>query len=159
MIVRMITLALLTLNFAFWSGSVGAQQGPLSYVNIGGVPMHCTSTTGQQVAIYIDPRVNRNIGRAITDGYPTIILGPGFFNSVPPFVGQFWFLHECAHHVVGGNEAQADCFAIRNLRDLGAIRHSGQVNQLLAQISGMSGSTVHLPGPPRAQNIFNCLNS
>lgn len=136
-----------------------AQQGPLSSVNIGGAPMHCRAGSGQVVAIYIDPRVNQNIGRAMNNGYPVIILGPGFFNSVPPLVGQFWFLHECAHHVVGGNEAAADCFAIRNLRNLGAIRHPNQVRQLLFQISQMPGSFTHLPGPRRAQNVYNCLRS
>ena len=136
-----------------------AQQGPLSHVNIGGVPMNCVSAYGQQVAIYIDPRVNLNIGRAMNNGYPIIILGPGFFSRVPPLVGQFWFLHECAHHVVGGNEVAADCFAIRNLRNLGLIQHPAQVRQLLYQISQMPGSFFHLPGPARAQNVFNCLNS
>ncbi len=136
-----------------------AQQGPLSYVNIGGLPMHCIAATGQTVAIYIDPAVNANIGRAMNNGYPIIVLGPGFFNNVPPLVGQFWFLHECAHHVVGSNEAAADCFAIQNLRNIGAIKHPAQIAQLLDQISKMPGSYTHLPGGPRAQLVYQCLNN
>lgn len=141
------------------AGFAVAQQGPLGHVNIGHVPMHCISANGQRVAIYIDSSVDQNIGRAMNNGYPIIILGPGFFNRVPPLVGQFWFLHECAHHVVGGNEAAADCYAIRNLRNIGLIRHPRQINELLFQISQMSGSFTHLPGRARAQNIFRCLNS
>lgn len=156
---RTFYLLFLTILVCVFGGPSHAQQGPMRFVNIGGVPMHCISNSGQQVAIYIDPSVNQNIGRAMNNGYPIIILGPGFFNSVPPLVGQFWFLHECAHHVVGGNEAAADCFAIRNLRNIGAIRHPGQVRQLLQQVGQMSGSYTHLPGPHRAQNIFNCLNT
>ncbi|MEM5528071.1 hypothetical protein WN093_04500 [Gammaproteobacteria bacterium AS21] len=121
--------------------------------------MYCTTAQVQNAAIYIDPNVNQFIGIASHNGYPTIQLGPGFFNSVPGFVGQFWFLHECAHHVVGSNEASADCFAIRNMRNLGLISHRQQVNILLNQISQMPGSYTHLPGPRRAQNIFQCLNS
>ncbi|MGG9999009.1 hypothetical protein ACQU0X_02905 [Pseudovibrio ascidiaceicola] len=136
-----------------------AQQGPFPYINVGGVPMHCVSARNQRVMIFIDPRVNQYIGIAQNNGYPTIRLGPGFFSNVPPLVGQFWFLHECAHHVVGGNEAAADCYAIRNLRNIGAIRHPEQVRQLLFQISSMPGSFTHLPGKARAQNIFTCLNS
>lgn len=146
---------------AVYSESANAQavQGPFPYVNIGGVPMHCIAASGQQAAIYIDPSVDQYIGIASNNGYPQINLGPGFFSNVPPVAGQFWFLHECAHHVVGGNEAAADCFAIRNLRNLGAVRSPGQLQQLLAQIYNMPGSNRHLPGPPRAQNIFNCFNS
>jgi len=134
-------------------------QGPFPSVNIGGVNMFCRTGQGQIVAIYIDPSVNQYIGRASNNGIPTIQLGPGFFSNVPGFVGQFWFLHECAHHVVGGSEAGSDCFAIRNMRNLGLIRHPNQVRVLLYQISQMSGSFTHLPGPLRAQNIFNCLSS
>lgn len=137
----------------------GQIQGPFPSVNIGGTPMYCTAASGQNVAIYIDPSVNNYIGRASNNGYPIIQLGPGFFNYVPGFVGQFWFLHECAHHVVGSNEAASDCFAIRNMRNLGLIYNRNQIQILLNQISQMSGSYVHLPGPARAQNIYNCLNS
>lgn len=134
-------------------------QGPLYSVNIGGANMFCTTAQGQRAAIFIDPSVNQFIGRASHNGYPVIQLGPSFFNSVPGAVGQFWFLHECAHHVVGGSEAGSDCFAIRNMRNLGLITHPQQVNVLLNQVSQMQGSFTHLPGPHRAQNIHQCLNS
>ncbi|PMM65994.1 hypothetical protein [Vibrio splendidus] len=144
----------------FWSMQVFAIQGPFSYVNVGGVPMYCTSANNKPVQLYIDPNVNQYIGMANTsNGVPYILLGPGFFNSVPPKVGQFWFLHECAHHVVGSNEAAADCFAIKNMRNLGLITHQSQAQTLLMQVSQMPGSNVHLPGPQRAQNIYNCLNN
>jgi len=154
---RSFILAILLMALLFPPLPVTAQQGPLAYVNIGGQPMYCVTSQGQQVAIFIDPSVNQFIGVAQNNGYPIIRLGPGFFNSVPPLVGQFWFLHECAHHSVGGNEALADCFAIKNLRALGAIQHPAQAQQLLSMISQMPGSYTHLPGPARAQNIFNCL--
>ncbi|MEQ9210020.1 MAG: hypothetical protein RLN96_09310, partial [Pseudomonadales bacterium] len=118
-------LAILFAAMVFSTEPAQARQGPFPQVAIGGTPMYCRSSFGQQVAIFIDPQVNQNIGRAMNNGYPVIILGPGFFNWVPPLVGQFWFLHECAHHVVGGNEAASDCFAIRNLRNLGLVTHQG----------------------------------
>lgn len=145
--------------FLVMAGDSRAQQGPLQYVTIGGVPMHCVAGNGQLAALYIDPSVNQFIGIASNGGYPTIRLGPGFFNNVPPFVAQFWFLHECAHHSVGGSEAAADCFAIRNMRALGLVRHPGQVQQLMQQISGMAGTSRHLPGRQRAQLVYQCLNS
>lgn len=153
-------LILATALSMFWSMQVFAIQGPLSYVHVGGVPMYCTAANGKPVALYIDPNVNQYIGLANTsNGVPYILLGPGFFNSVPPKVGQFWFLHECAHHVVGGNEAAADCFAIRDMKKLGLITHPSQAQTLLMQVSQMPGSNVHLPGPQRAQNIYNCLKN
>ncbi|MFA0690597.1 hypothetical protein [Vibrio splendidus] len=144
----------------FWSMQVFAIEGPLSYVHVGGVPMYCTAANNQPVQLYIDPNVNQYIGLANTsNGVPYILLGPGFFNSVPPKVGQFWFLHECAHHVVGGNEAAADCYAIRDMKKLGLLTHPSQAQTLLKQVSQMPGSNVHLPGPQRAQNIYYCLNN
>ena len=153
-------LGMLLIVFAVLSSVSSAQViGPLPSVNIGGINMFCTTAQGKNAAIYIDPSVNQFIGRASHNGYPMIQLGPDFFNSVPSIVGQFWFLHECAHHVVGGNEAASDCYAIRNMRNLGLIAHPRQVEILLNQISQMQGSFTHLPGPARAQNIFQCLNS
>lgn len=136
-----------------------AQEGPYASVNIGGVPMFCISRFGQQVPIWIDPRVRGMIGISRPGPNPTIQIDPMFFSRVPALTGQFWFLHECAHQVVGGSEAAADCYAIRNLRDLELIRSSGDVRYLLDQIASMSGTSRHLPGPARAQNIWNCLNS
>jgi hypothetical protein len=160
MIMKIGFFKLLVVMIAILPSISNAQiQGPFPSINIGGANMYCTTALGQSAAIYIDPHVNQYIGRASHNGYPTIQLGPGFFNSVPGFVGQFWFLHECAHHVVGSDEAAADCFAIRNMRNLGLIAHSQQVQILLNQISQMPGSFVHLPGSLRAQNIFQCLNS
>lgn len=132
-------------------------QGPMQWVNIGGLPMYCNSAQGQPVAIFIDPSVSQYIGRASNNGFPTIQLGPEFFNNVPPTIGQFWFLHECAHHVVGGDEAAADCFGIKNMRALGLITNRMQADLLLTQVSQMAGSYTHLPGPARAANIYNCL--
>ncbi|WP_235439101.1 hypothetical protein [Candidatus Rhodobacter oscarellae] len=95
-----------------------AQQGPYASVNIGGVPMYCTSRFGQQVPIWIDPSVHGMIGLSTTGPNPSIQIDPIFFNQIPPLTAQFWFLHECAHQVVGGDETEADCFAVRNLRNL-----------------------------------------
>lgn len=139
-------------------GSSAQVQGPSSTVNIGGLDMYCNTPQGY-ASIYLDPLYNNVIGRASNNGYPVIQLGPAFFNSVPSFVGQFWFLHECAHHIVGGNEAGADCFAIRNLRNLGLVNHPNQIGFLLNQVSQMPGSFAHLPGPARAQNIYACFSS
>lgn len=137
-------------------------QGPFYNINIGGVHMYCQAAgtpynPSPLAAIYLDHSVNQNIGRASYNGYPVIQLGPGFFNSVPPVVAQFWFLHECAHLVVGSNEALSDCCAIKNLRNLGLIYNQAQIRGLLEQVYQMPGSYTHLPGPERAQNIYNCF--
>ncbi|WP_299010836.1 hypothetical protein [uncultured Shewanella sp.] len=156
-IAHIVPLTLLLFHLFFAPLSHGQIIGPLTSVNIGGVNMYCTSAQGQRVALFIDPSVNQYIGIASSNGFPTIRLGPGFFNSVPSSVGQFWFLHECAHHVVGANEAHSDCFAIKNMRNIGLITHPNQVHMLLTQISQMPGSNVHLPGPARSRNIYSCL--
>ncbi len=149
----------LMLVLLFVSSFSNALEGPYESIYIGGVSMHCTTAQNQRAAIYIDPSVNDYIGIAYNNGFPNIHLGPGFFNSVPGVVGQFWFLHECAHHVVGSNEANADCFAIRNMRNLGLMNNHNQVSALISQMHHLQGSYTRLPGPQRVLNVLNCFNS
>lgn len=149
----LLLVMLSNINFA----AAQVVQGPFPWVKIGGLPMHCTTARGQSVDIYIDQRVNQYIGTASNNGHPIIRLGPGFFNQVPPFVGQFWFSHECAHHVVGSSEVASDCLAIKMMRDNGLISNDYRLEMLINQISQMPGTSRHLPGPMRAEKIRQCF--
>ena len=83
-----------------------------------------------------------------------------------PAVQQFFYYHECAHHVLGHtigaghpmtNEQAADCWAVRELVGRG-IFGPGEVQRTQAWIHTASpGDWTHLPGPHRAINLNLCL--
>ncbi|MEA5347362.1 hypothetical protein VB509_24650, partial [Vibrio parahaemolyticus] len=58
------------------------------------------------------------------------------------------------------SEVNADCWAIKTIRNLGIIQNQQQITQLLNYIFTLPGSMQgHLPGPARAQNIYWCFNT
>lgn len=142
----------------FVSGAT-AQPSPFSPV-IAGVPVYCTSYSGQPVALIPDYYLP-DVGQAIPGNPPIIKLNPNVLSRMTPLMQIFWYGHECAHHLLGpaNSEINADCWSIRTMRDQGILRRQ-QVPELMAQISSTSGSMWgHLPGPYRAQHFANCFDS
>lgn len=160
---RIIFVGLVALALALAPQPARAQNVSYS-IYVGGVSLYCRSYFGEPVAIMVDHAADGSIGVASRsfNGQPYMVLGPGYLNRVPALAAQFWFLHECAHHALPpnmNNEPNADCFAVRNLRDLGLVWDLYQLQGMLQSIYVLPGSHSHLPGPARAQHIYNCLNS
>lgn len=138
-------------------------------VFVAGIPVNCTSHYGEPVAIFSDDSVYQNIGIAsrIQGGRPIMVLSPTFMNQIPPQAAVFWFAHECAHHAlpigIGTQNRQAelnaDCFAIRNMRNWGLIRNRRDFEAVISTVVGMAGTSMHLPGPSRARLLWDCLNT
>jgi hypothetical protein len=125
---------------------------------IGGAPLSCTGPNGP-VATILDPSLS-DVGRAIPHNRPPmIVLNPLVLQQLSPLMQIFWFGHECAHHLAGSNEMQADCMSIKMMRNQGFLgRH--QIPELQAQIVNTPGSIWgHLPGPMRAGHFANCFDS
>ncbi|EPF7755465.1 hypothetical protein ACSVMW_004531 [Vibrio parahaemolyticus] len=127
-------------------------------------PLPCTAYNGVPVQYVANPQLN-NVGMAnvMMNGQPIIQLNPNVINQLPYQVRQFWYAHECAHHALfphQNSEVNADCWAIKTIRNLGIIQNQQQITQLLNYISTLPGSMQgHLPGPARAQNIYWCFNT
>ena len=133
-------------------------QGPFSSYTVSGVPINCALPGGTQVPIYIDHSLqNIGLGGNGPNG-PRIILNPSVMDQFSPLVQAWWLAHECAHTYLpaGHTEAAADCVAAQNIRLLGILQHSHQLNAFTAQISGLPASPTHLPGPARVQIIAQC---
>ena len=139
-----------------------AQAGAYT-ANVRGLPMHCTSYYGEPVLIVSNPQLN-NVGVAhrIINGQPVIQLNPNVTQQYSALVAQWWFLHECAHHALPpqmNSETNADCFSIRQLRDLGLLVHPAQMQEFWFQLRNLPGSSSgHLPGPMRVENMRRCLS-
>lgn len=122
----------------------------------------CISFFGENVPIFEDYNLN-NVGMATRDGFgrPYIVVNPIVLQQFPYLAQRFWYYHECAHHALPpqlNSERNADCYAVRNMRDLGELSNKFEVEQMLKSIAMLPGSRWgHLPGPARAQNILNCI--
>ncbi|MBA15492.1 MAG: hypothetical protein CMN73_03955 [Sphingomonas sp.] len=161
--------ALAALCATAWAPPASAQQlsryaiGPQYQVSVRGVPMNCRAYgNGQYVAIFSDPALD-DVGIASRYvGQPYIVLNPDVMARYSDLVAVFWFAHECAHHALGpmNSESNADCFAIRRMRDLGIIRRREQLLAFSQELRNLPGTAMgHLPGPLRAQHIAACALS
>jgi hypothetical protein len=127
----------------------------------------CTTPNGQPIPSIADTSVS---DIAISMNHPQygpiIVYNPIVANRFSRQFGTFFYMHECAHHVLGhtyspqrgmGVEQQADCWAIRMLVGRGIFRAPDMavVQQELSNAS--TGSWQHLPGPQRAINLQQCL--
>ncbi len=141
-----------------WPGHAAAQA---YQINVGGLPMSCSSFAGEPVMIIVNPNL-QNVGVAHRNYYgaPAIELNPYVMSSFSPLVQQWWFGHECAHHGLPpqmNTETNADCFSVRQLRQYGILNNPQQLMAFQYELSMLPGSPMgHLPGPMRAQNIINC---
>ncbi|GAB2191081.1 hypothetical protein [Sessilibacter sp. MAH2] len=135
--------------------------------SVRGASMPCTSFAGELVpfvANYATPGIgNPGMAARTYNGQPYIYINPNVTDPLPDLIVQFWFAHECAHHALPphlNSEINADCFAVRNLRNIGLVNNAQQVQWMFEYLSGLPGSMMgHLPGPARAQNIYQCLNT
>ncbi len=143
--------------------SVGSSQ-----TFIAGVPVHCIDASGVPVATIPAPQLNDvGMARIEPNGLRVIYLNPFFLQRLPISIQLFWYAHECAHHALGhtfgfnqfSREIEADCWAIRLVRDQGWINKRG-IQAMFIHMRSLPGSAWgHLPGPQRFQHILNCYNS
>lgn len=123
----------------------------------------CVSYAGESVPYFTDFNLP-DVGMASRDqfGRPFIVLNPAILSQFPILAQSFWFYHECAHHALPpamNNEVNADCYAVQHMRNTGQITNPADLNDMLSAMSQLPGSYWgHLPGPARAQNLWNCIN-
>ena len=142
-------------------GANSQMTGPHYEVNVRGVPMNCTSFYGEPVAVFLNYQLSDvGIAHRQYGGNPAIVINPNVTNQYSDLVTQWWFAHECAHHALPpqfNSEPNADCFGIRELRRIGLLVYSEQLQAFAAELYNLPGSQMgHLPGPIRAQHIAAC---
>lgn len=117
--------------------------------SIDGIPVNCGSVT-----TILDPSLN-DVGMARPG---VIVLNPNILSNMSTSMRLFWYAHECGHHIVGANEAAADCWAIRTGRDQGWFPPYA-FDEMIEQFRYNPGSFTHAPGPIRVEQMMQCYQS
>ncbi|HBH89091.1 hypothetical protein [Ponticaulis sp.] len=163
-----ITLFALALNLSVNTAPVHAQGS--SSINIAGLNFYCNANNGARVPIYFTENAWRGGGAmAGIDPYRGfyIDVSPNYLYSLNQYAAAYVFLHECAHVAlpfgVGlaspSQEMNADCYAIRQMRNLRLINNPYEFNAAVSAVANMPGSPAgHLPGPARIRHLAQCIS-
>lgn len=132
---------------------------------IAGVRIECRDIRGRAVRTFRIMNLG-DVGRAgVVNRVPIIAIDPNIMAVLPDKMQLFFYLHECAHHVLGhwlafapDHENAADCWAIEYGRDHHMLdRHD--VESFAPVLSASHGSQAgHLPGPERARHLLECYD-
>ncbi len=123
----------------------------------------CIDALGRPVASVLDRTIN-DVAIARVEGQtPVIRYNPNVLASISDTSRLFWYLHECAHHVLGhtisrlrlGTEREADCWAAIKLKKLRRMSRR-RLRNLQREMAYNPGDWTHLPGPMRVLDIVNC---
>lgn len=134
----------------------------LSYVG-------CVDIRGLQVTAVANSQV-QDVARAYIDPVsrqPMVIYNPEVLAQLQSATRLFFFVHECAHHVIGHAlgfatpgtmEQEADCWAVNRLQATGLLGMD-EIRTIQGDIIRFGrGDLTHLPGGRRAVNLLSCLN-
>jgi hypothetical protein len=157
--------ALLILLATLLSGGRAVAQGLEVQPVIGGSPMRCYDYRGAVVRTLMTTELG-DVGRAsIIARMPIISLDSDRMRSLPPKMQVFFFMHECAHHVLGHvirptleSEREADCWSINYGRWAGLLARA-DVEAFAPYFARSNGSRFgHLPGPERQAYLLTCFD-
>lgn len=159
------------LLFLFWQVVIIPAASAQQYVvNVFGIPISCTASNGQQVPFFTDPQAAqaaRQLGGARADYSPqygfTIALDPQFMNSLPRLGALLTLYHECAHVALPMGvglmspmqERNADCYAIRWMRNNGLIGSWADFEQAMSAVIVSGGG--HNIDYQRINAMSQCL--
>ena len=132
---------------------------------IGGNPMRCYDFRGVAVRTLQTTELG-DVGRAsIIARLPIIQLDTDRLAALPAKLQMFFFMHECAHHVLGHvirptleSERDADCWSVNYGRWAGLFKRQ-DVEGFAPYFATSNGSRFgHLPGPERHAYILACYD-
>jgi hypothetical protein len=147
-------LALIFLAVGTFSVSYSqAQTFPPGNFSIDGIPVSCNG-----VWTILDANLN-DAGHAypaMNGNPPVIVLNPNVVGNMPTSAKMFVYAHECGHHIVGLNEGNADCWAVKTGKQQGWFSED-DMQFLVNQFAWSPGDWTHAPGQIRLQNIWQCF--
>lgn len=132
---------------------------------IGGSPMRCYDFRGAVVRTLQTSELG-DVGRAsIIARIPVISLDTQRLATLPAKMQIFFYMHECAHHVLGHvfhptleSEREADCWSIAYGRTAGLFTRA-DVEGFAPYFASSRGSPFgHLPGPERQAYLLRCFD-
>jgi hypothetical protein len=141
--------------------AAGLEVQPL----IAGNPMRCHDFRGAVVRTLQTTELG-DVGRAsIVARVPIIQLDSDRLSKLPPKLQIFFFMHECAHHVLGHiiqptlqSERDADCWSANYGRWAGLFSREDVVGFAPFFAKSNGSKFGHLPGLERQAYILNCFD-
>jgi len=146
-------------------GRGAAAEGLQNEPVVGGMPMRCYDYRGSLVRTLFMEELG-DVGRAsIIARMPIIQLDPDRLKTLPEKMQIFFFMHECAHHVLAHvvrptleSERDADCWSINYGRWAGFFSRR-DVEGFAPFLEKANGSRFgHLPGPARQAHLLTCFD-
>lgn len=159
-------LALITCLVALTlGGRVASAEGLEVQPLIAGSPMRCYDFRGAVVRTLQTTELG-DVGRAsIVARMPIISLDSDRMAALPQKMQVFFYMHECAHHVLGHvirptleSEREADCWSINYGRWAGLFTRR-DVEGFEPFFAKSNGSRFgHLKGPERQAYLLKCYD-
>jgi hypothetical protein len=145
---------------------VAAQAEPGGRTLIAGVTLGCSDFRGRPVQTYETSGLGDVARSTLYGRIPVITLDTEVMASLSGKLQIFFYLHECAHHVLGHmfapqpeSEKEADCWSIKIGRDQSYFNLS-DVKAFTNRIMSSPGSARgHLPGRERMAHLLECFET
>ena len=144
--------------------SVAAQEEPGGRTLIAGVTLGCADFRGRPVQTYKTSGLGDVARSTLYGRIPVITLDTEVMASLSGKLQIFFYLHECAHHVLGHmfapqpeSENEADCWSIKTGRDQSYFNLSDILafsNRIMESPGSARG---HLPGRERMAYLVSCF--
>jgi hypothetical protein len=156
-----VAIALLALPAGRPATADGLEVQPV----IGDNPMRCYDYRGAAVWTLMTADLG-DVGRASIIGrMPVISLDSDRMRSLPGKMQVFFYMHECAHHVLGHmrrptleSEREADCWAVNYGRWIGLLTRK-DIEAFAPYLVRSNGSKFgHLPGRERLAYLLTCFD-
>jgi hypothetical protein len=134
--------------------SAQSAASPVSLQRDGAITMAGRALKCGSVRNVLDSRLP-NLGIASPG---VLVMNPRLLTRQPQTVRLFVFYHECGHHHVGGNELNADCWAVGEGVREGWLDRKG-LTQVCASFNDAPPTPTHPSGHTRCGNLDRCFAS
>lgn len=161
-----LALAMAILALVGAAGSGAAQEEPGGRTLIAGVTLECSDFRGRPVQTYKTSGLGDVARSTLYGRIPVITLDTEVMESLSGKLQIFFYLHECAHHVLGhmfapqpDSENEADCWSIKTGRDQSYFNRADILaftNRIMASPGSARG---HLPGRERMAYLLECFET
>ncbi len=159
-----LAFAIGVLAFLGTAGPVAAQEGPGGRVLVAGVSLGCADFRGKPVQTYETSGLGDVARSTLYGRIPVITVDKEVMASLSGKLQIFFYLHECAHHVLGhmfapqpSSESEADCWSIKTGRDQSYFNLADVMSFANRIMSSPGSARGHLPGRERMAHLLACF--
>ena len=146
------------------AGPVASQEGPGGRVLVAGVSLGCADFRGKPVQTYETSGLGDVARSTLYGRIPVITVDKEVMASLSGKLQIFFYLHECAHHVLGhmfapqpSSESEADCWSIKTGRDQSYFNLADVMSFANRIMSSPGSARGHLPGRERMAHLLACF--